>query len=222
MELNINILDILFAIILIYNAFIGAKEGFVKTMFNFLKYVVAFISAKIFSPHLAEYLTINSGIYQNINKSITKAVSSISVEDATVELWLEKLDIEFIPNGLRMYVEDLIMKSQNSLQGFSEHFSENLSQVIFEAVCFVVVFVITLIIWHLIAVIVDKITDLPVLKQVNSLGGFAVGLLKGLLFCVLTSTLLYTIVLMDMPVLSKMLNASMLARYFYIGFILNL
>ncbi len=222
MDLNINILDILFAIILIYSAFVGAKEGFVRTLSGLVKYVVAFISAKMFSGALAGFLTVNSGIYKKINNSITTAVSSVSVEEATVELWLEKLNMNSLPAGLREYIADLIEKSRNSLQGFAEHFAEKLSAVIFEAICFIIVFILALIIWKLITLIIDKIAGLPVLRQVNGLGGFAVGLIKGLLICVIASTLCYTISMMDMPLLTEMLNNSYLAKYFYIGFILNL
>ena len=221
-DYTINIPDILFAVIIIYNTFSGAKEGFVRTLSGFLKYIVAFISAKIFHLSLAEYLTTNSGIYQYIQKNITNAISSISVEEATTEKIIEIFDIEFIPPYLKSYMEDLINKSHNSLEGFAEYFSENLSAMIFNAACFIIVFLITLIVWKLATMIIDNIMKLPVLRQVNGLGGFAVGLLKGLFFCVLTSTILYTISLMDVPALTKSLNASLLAKYFYLGSILNL
>ncbi len=222
MEYNINIPDILFAVILIYNSFMGAKEGFVRTLSGFVKYIVAFVSAKMFGGTLAEFLTVNSGIYKSIYSGVEKTVSSISVEEVTVETWLEGIKVEFLPAGLKDYVADLIMKSRSSLQGFSEYFTENLSMVIYEGICFVIVFIIALILWKIITLIVDKIAGLPVLKQVNGLGGFAMGLIKGLFFCVITSSLCYLISMTDMPLLSEALNSSMLAKYFYIGFILEL
>lgn len=222
MNINFNWLDILFAIVIIYNVFLGVKEGFVKTLSDFCKFIVAFFAARFFHKSLAEYLTVNSGIYTSINKRVTEIISSISAEEATAEGLAGEINLDFIPKGLSNYIEDLIMKSQNSLQGFVEHFSENLSQVIFEAVCFVAVFIIALIVWKVITLIVDKIMGLPVLRQVNGLGGFAIGLMKGFFFCVLISTLFFVISMTGMPVLTDALNASMLAKYFYIGFILDL
>ncbi|MBR6800734.1 MAG: CvpA family protein [Eubacteriaceae bacterium] len=222
LNINLNIPDILFCVLIIYNAFSGARQGFVRTASAFLKYIAAFLSAKIFYKSLAEYLTVNSGIYRVINENITNAISSVSLEEATTDKIIEIFNIEFVPEPIKLYIEDLVTKSHLSLQGFAEYFSENLSMVIYEAMCFIIVFILTLILWKIMTLIVDRIMGLPVLKQVNGLGGFAVGLLKGLFLCVVASSLLYTLSMMDMPALSKALEGSYLAKYFYIGSILNL
>lgn len=218
----VNVLDIIFIVILAYNIITGAIDGFIKSLFGFLKYIAAYIVSKMFYLPVAAYLTVNTGLYRSINDKIANIVSSLPQTDASAEGWMEKLNLQFLPNGLKTYIDELISTSQNSLQGFVEHFAENLSTVIIEVISFIFVFLLALVLWKIIMIILDKIMSLPVLNAVNSLGGMGVGLVKGLFFCVIVSTACYIIGMTGAGAFTNALNASVLAKYFYIGFILNI
>ena len=71
---NINIFDIIVAIIILFNLISSLKKGFVLSLVSFLKWIIAFIIAKYSIPYVLPYI---SKIIEN--ESTARTVSGVTV-----------------------------------------------------------------------------------------------------------------------------------------------
>jgi len=54
---NINIFDIIVALIILFNLISSLKKGFVLSLISFLKWIIAFIIAKYSIPYVLTYIS---------------------------------------------------------------------------------------------------------------------------------------------------------------------
>ncbi len=71
---NINVFDIIVAIIILFNLISSLKKGFVLSLIFFLKWIIAFIIAKYSIPYVLPYI---SKIIEN--ESAARTVSGVTV-----------------------------------------------------------------------------------------------------------------------------------------------
>ena len=71
---NINVFDIIVAIIILFNLISSLKKGFVLSLVSFLKWIIAFIIAKYSIPYVLPYI---SKIIEN--ESTAKTVAGVTV-----------------------------------------------------------------------------------------------------------------------------------------------
>ena len=71
---NINVFDIIVAIIILFNLISSLKKGFVLSLVSFLKWIIAFIIAKYSIPYVLPYI---SKIIEN--ESTARTVSGVTV-----------------------------------------------------------------------------------------------------------------------------------------------
>jgi len=71
---NINIFDIIVAIIVLFNLISSLKKGFVLSLIYFLKWIIAFIIAKFSIPYALPYV---SKIIEN--ESTARTVAGVTV-----------------------------------------------------------------------------------------------------------------------------------------------
>ena len=71
---NINIFDIIVALIILFNLISSLKKGFVLSLISFLKWIIAFMIAKYSIPHVLPYI---SKIIEN--ESTARIVSGVTM-----------------------------------------------------------------------------------------------------------------------------------------------
>ena len=71
---NINVFDIIVAIIILFNLISSLKKGFVLSLISFLKWIIAFVIAKYSIPYVLPYI---SKIIEN--ESTARTVSGVTV-----------------------------------------------------------------------------------------------------------------------------------------------
>ena len=71
---NINVFDIIVAIIILFNLISSLKKGFVLSLVSFLKWIIAFIIAKYSIPYVLPYI---SKVIEN--ESTARTVSGVTV-----------------------------------------------------------------------------------------------------------------------------------------------
>ena len=71
---NINIFDIIVAIIILFNLISSLKKGFVLSLVSFLKWIISFLIAKYSTPYVIPYI---SKIIEN--ESTARTVSGVTV-----------------------------------------------------------------------------------------------------------------------------------------------
>ena len=183
------LIDGILVAVLLVMIVIGAKRGLIESLFNFLSVILALIgaiwAAKHLAPYLASYLT--DGVEQRIAEKLQQAVQSVGDPPEAIR--------QYVPEILRGYgfYEIAVQKMSRLIESAISYASEVLipaaaretalqvANAIADVVVFLLAFIVLSLLMRLLAALVEKIFKLPVLKQVNGLGGAVFGGLKGIL-----------------------------------------
>ena len=198
------LIDIILIAIIALTTFIGYKKGLIKVAFGLISFLLAIVIAiilyKPISNFIINYTTLDDKIEETVENKIA---SSDSIKEETNN---------FIAN----YYSDIKNASTSVI-------AKNISQIIINIGCIVIVFIISNVILLFFKFSGDLIAKLPLIKQLNSVGGFMYGLLKGFIIIYFLLALIAILSqLVEMPQLMKMINSSIITNIMYNNnFVLN-
>ncbi|MDF2539650.1 MAG: hypothetical protein K0S76_2671 [Herbinix sp.] len=169
--------------ILIGNALVGLKVGFIKTVFSLVSMIIAITLTVWLSPSVEDFLKGN----EKFNHYITSKVEEIvqpEVEENKEET-KEKI-IETLP--LPKSIKDGILKNGDSVidkvvstDQLTNYIVEYLVNLIINALSFILTFVVILILLWVLCFALNLVSKLPILNSVNKTAGLLAGLLHGLI-----------------------------------------
>ena len=213
------ILDLaVLAVVLCFTA-LGAKKGFVLTLCSLAAALVALWGASLISdlaaPMVADALqprledTIQSSLDQRIEEW---ASSGVQVEGETAAQIIETGISQTVlalrdRGGILAWAADLLERNSEDLKnaissalsgaldgGISSAISSvaaNLASQVARGLIFLVSFFVLLILWGIASHVLDLVTKLPVLNQLNHTLGGALGLVQGLVIAYACAWVLY-------------------------------
>ena len=188
-------------------AYAGWRVGFVKTVFSLLSTIAVIIITILVSPIVTNMLkssdTISGAIESKLEEvidlsGIAENLSSDEEKDPTA--FIDGLELpdsikDTIKNSLadtmeekKSEAEDFVGDKLNSLE---KYICELLTNIILNALGFFVTFLVAAVGIAVLCFVLDLLSKLPVLHQINTLFGVAIGALEGLvilwiLFVVIT------------------------------------
>lgn len=181
-----NIALIVTIVILALCAFAAYKKGFVQTVFSTCSLIAALILTIWLNPIVSKNLQSNDKIMGFFKEKIQTVMNLAEVEaehsnssnaEFVEALNLPNIFVEMLDKGMGDYIED----SSVSIAEVSDRIAESISGVIITAISFLVLFIVLHIVIHFVGKLLDWITELPLLKQVNEIFGLLLGLVEGLL-----------------------------------------
>lgn len=193
------IYDLIIIALLVLFAVLGARKGFVLTLFGLAGVFIAFFGAKYLSGTFYEPVSqlIQPGIYESITGvSSTDAApdsagsDGMEVNGAALSLddLLDRVRSADLYEGLMGLLEDAVDDDrvpEDSTGGPIQSLSAYLADLIARAALFLVGFLVILLLWTLLGRLLDLACRLPVLSAANRVGGLALGLVKGALIVIL-------------------------------------
>jgi uncharacterized membrane protein required for colicin V production len=209
--MSFNSIDIGIVVILALFGIIGFRRGLVKSIISLTSIIVGFIAAKLFYIRLADYITsatnidskINSFIYDKLMASFPNGQVSLTASDA---------------NSSLQWILTKLFHSENIINDTVSTISSQITVIILNVLAFVALFIVTIIIIKIIGVLLNKISQLPVLSFVNKLGGSIIGIIKGALLCMLLVSVVSSLTIFTSnPTIVSLLSDSLLCKYFDIG-----
>ena len=184
-------IDIILVFILLFTTIRYFRMGFVKALFSICKFALSLLLAFSLASTVGAIIS-EKAVYNTVYESVHSKVESVAgdlnegldmsdVVDKLPESMLELVadsedDVEELKNEL-----DGDKITEESIASLSESISVKLSTVISNVIAFIIIFVISMILLGIVAFILDKICELPGLRQVNKLLGLAVGTICGIL-----------------------------------------
>lgn len=191
------LLDALVILILGLSVWRGWRRGLVRTLVLLAGCVLALLLAGWFSAPLAERAYdgfVGPRLEQSLVEQVQEA-GELQVEIGLRSLFGDRaeglvhyLTEQGIPESVTIGLDDL------SEEGIRTAAAPAMQQVVRPAVCGVLtvvaallLFLLLLLVVDLLARLLDQVFKLPVLKQVNRIGGFAVGALQGVLWAMVFS-----------------------------------
>lgn len=201
-----NYVDIAIAVIFLFTMVEGYIRGLVRSLLGILGYIAAFIVARMYYDDVANWLTENvewftsmkAGIVERMqttftqNASMTQAIENGSTAELSQALQNDSmLDQLQLPEGIQDQVVDfangmdLAAGQQNAIQ----HVASMLADGILYGISFMLIVLGVLLTIKIIGLVLDGMTELPVIKQANKFGGFLFGIAKGALIVFIAMTL---------------------------------
>ena len=178
-----NWLVIIVLAILIVNAFIGRKVGFIRTVFSLCSMIVAVILTIWINPYVNDFMRGNEKIYQGISSQVEKMIT-LSEKQADTSEQVSIIEGMHLPQSLK----DSLIENNNAqaykalaIDNFNDYVVSYLTGLIINAMSFIITFVVILIILWVLCFTLNIISKLPLLNQINKSAGFIAGLIHGLI-----------------------------------------
>lgn len=169
--------------ILIVNALIGIKVGFIKMIFSLCSMIIALVLTLWISPMVNDFMRGNEKFYDNVSSKVEKIVQ-FKEEEAGVSEQVSLIEGLKLPQSIK----DSLIENNNdevykalSVDGFKEYVNNYLTGIVINALAFTLTFIVILILLWVISIALDIISKLPLLNQINKTAGLAAGLVHGLI-----------------------------------------
>ena len=217
--MDFSVVDIIIIIVLAICIIKGLAEGFLRTFMSFFLVIGSFILARLLVPIVGENFAYESKLYSSLYKNIYEKFDGISVSSSTtVNNIIESSNNMNAPNSLKNFISNLLEQSNQTIGEFTHSFAEASTIFVLDFIILIILFIIFLIVGQILISIICKISELPVINSFNKLGGMLLGLIKGSFYIVIVSSLMYYCnIFFQVEILSKLINNSMLIKYFFIG-----
>lgn len=176
------ILDIVIIAIIALSIFLGYRKGLVKIAVKLCAFLIAIIVSIVFYKPVSNIIINNTQLDEKIESAIIENGSIKIEEDEETQNYAQEQEEEqtnesFLEN-VQGYVDETITETQNELVRKA---AKEISGRLINIIIIVGLFIITRLILILLVLISDVITNIPIIKQFNKLGGILYGIIRGLL-----------------------------------------
>lgn len=174
-------IDLIYVIIAVVTIVIFTKRGFVESVFKYGRTIVASIISYAVGPFVSSVIYkcfMFDGIYYWVLDKIRIILHAAE----------ERIDVDSLIDGLPFIVKQLLdpdeikaiygetmANIEQSALSFSATVSAPLANMLSNMIAYVLVFLVALILLFIFGKILDLIVHLPILRTINSVLGFAVG-----------------------------------------------
>lgn len=176
-----NWLLIIIIIILLASALKGYQSGFIKTAFSLVSILVAIVVTTAVSPTLGKMLRKNDMVMDKVRNQVEEVISF----DESIKK--NSQETTFIENlSLPESIKKTLIENNNveaykamAVDSFKEYIVSAIATIIINVISYVVCFVVCMIVLFILCHVLDLISKLPLLNEVNKTAGLFVGLLSG-------------------------------------------
>ena len=193
------------------NAYLGMKKGMVKIILSLVAMIATILITMALTPIVSNVVKDNTNWYTNIKNATYQGIQrNNTVDDAFKELGKTQditkitdvnqsgtslgnisnqvIDKLMLPDSLKNQIQSNLNIQKYIDQGITSvedtvtnALAEQISSIIFNMIIFIGLFIVVYIIMQVIIRMVDIVSRLPVLHQINKTGGLVLGLVKGLI-----------------------------------------
>ena len=193
-------MDIIIIGLIIFCVAMGYKNGFVKTVMNFLSFVIAFFMAKTFSPPLSDFMY-STWIKPNFADKAAAQLEKLLSPSVNVNSLVQNQQNDFV-NMLKGYGFDLpdvnkwineaAAKGADNINGYiTTNMVEPVAKGISDFLAFTAILLASFILLKIATSLLNKAFKLPGLNLFNRIGGIFLGLLYGIILSYIFVLLAY-------------------------------
>ncbi len=188
-------LDLAIIAIIALSTFIGYKQGLIGVAFKIVSFFIAIVITLVLYKPVTNLIINNTTWDETIENTIYQKLSGTKIEEGEK---IEKEETD-LPGVVVNYINDGIENTvEQTGEDIAKVISKDLSKSIIQILAIIAIFVITRILLIFAKVILDAVSELPIVKQFNEMGGIIYGILRG--------TLIILILLAISSVILPMIN----------------
>jgi len=194
-------LDVIVVAIIMFSTFIGYKRGLINVIFNLCAFLVAIIITMFLYTPITNWIIENTEFDNKLESIIIENGVTNDIENTREDSILDK------------YVTQSIASAKNSIV---ESTSTVIAQKIIGIIVAIALFIVVRILLTFVKTIVNGIASLPIIKQLNEIGGLAYGIIMGFLFAYLILAVIFFVNSVNSPgMFSEAINSSCVAKFLY-------
>ena len=176
------LVDLIYIALAVITILVFTKRGFVESVFKYGRSIMAGILTFIFGPLVGEVVYakfVYNGVHGWVSEKLSNFLHS-AAEKVDVDAMIEELPFlvkQFLnPDELKAKFGETVTDIEASAQEFAATVAAPLSKAISNLIAYVIVFLIALLVLLIFGKILDLVVQLPILKTINTVLGFIVGI----------------------------------------------
>lgn len=206
------IIDLIVIAILALSIFLGYKKGLIGVAFKILSFLIAIIITLILYRPVSSFIMNNTNFAKNIENIIVQKLSSAEIENG--EIKEENTDL---PNVVVDYINIGISNAvENTKEKIVETIAKELSQTVINLIVIISIFIITRLLLLFAKVLLEAVSELPIVKQFNEAGGIIYGILRGIILIYVILTIISLILpMIDKDAVLGIINNTIITKILY-------
>lgn len=184
-----NIFLIIVAAVLLGCTALGAKKGFVHTVFTMFSLFIIIIITGVLSPYVADYINDHTQIPSKIHNSLEQKIdlsSKVTIKETTISDYVGKMDL---PDQLKELIVEKCNKAGDAASATSaeaqkqmiDNIYTRMTELIVSAMGYIFTFMVVTVIVLVAGLLLDIAAKLPGIKQANTVLGLIMGFIQGYL-----------------------------------------
>ena len=167
------IVDLIIGVIIILFLIIGYKKGLVFCLINLATFIVAIVLAFALCSPVAELVKNTTEVDENMKSFIVSHMPGGEDIDLKAN--------EQLPDPIRNAIDDSVASINEAKEKAIDATATEITNNVLKAICFVAIFFLVKILMWVLKLVSRIFTKIPVIEQINSLGGMIVGTLEGII-----------------------------------------
>ncbi len=203
------IVDIIILIVIVLAIILGRHRGLTVTLVSFFSLIIALIVALLFYKPVGNFILEKTAIGENVKQVIKQ---NIPMNEADLQLDASSS----LPKGMQEFINEQTEGVNTAKDEAIEQISTQLSTEIIMILSFVGIFIIARAILLVVKVLSKIVNKLPILKQLDHLGGAVVGCLQGIIIVYFAFAVISTISpVFENTVVLDQINNSFVGKMMY-------
>lgn len=196
------IVDLVIIVVIILSTYLGYRKGLIGVAFKILSFIIAIIITFILFRPVSSYIINNTTFDETIENVIIEKFAGTNITpEGTI-----KQEESNIPNVIVNYINNMAQDTiNNSKEMVVKTIAKNLAINIINIAVILGLFILTRILLIFAKVLFVAISEIPIIKQFNEIGGILYGILRG----VLVIYIILALISLILPMMNKteILNA---------------
>lgn len=167
------IVDLIIGVIIIVFLIIGYKKGLVFCLINLATFIVAIVLAFALCSPVAELVKNTTEVDENMKAFIVSHMPGGEDIDLKAN--------EQLPDPIKNAIDDSVTSINEAKEKAIDATATEITNNVLKAICFVAIFFLVKILMWVLKLVSRIFTKIPVIEQINGLGGMIVGALEGVI-----------------------------------------
>lgn len=209
--------DLIIIILILATIFAGLKKGLISCIIDIVAIIIALVLALILCRPITNIIIEKTSFDENLTQAIS---SNIPLSDTDFSINADSN----LPQGIIDYINGITSNVNTTKEDAFYAIGKELAGVIITFIVFIAIFLIVRIILALIKVVSKLIDKIPLIGQINKIGGAVFGAIEGIVIVYILLALISMISpLFTNTNLLELINSSYIGQIMYNNnFILNL
>ncbi len=162
----------------------GFRKGLLKTVLSMVSTIAVIIITAWLVPHIGGYIREHTAweekIQVKMEQRLIQELEGIELPEINQSTFIEELPLPEVMRNILIKNNTVEIYETFDVTSFTEYLSYYIARGIINGIAFIVAFILTLILMRMVLFVVNLVTELPIIGMLDSLAGFAVGIVHGI------------------------------------------